>query len=91
MLAVSELRNLRVELRDLLISSVVDVLTAQELKLRMRNKTPFIERYVIVQKDRNNFLGGGLLLFMRTGIILENLHLFEKIGMEILPIRIKNY
>lgn len=38
MLAVSELRNLRVELRDLLISSVVDVLTAQELKLRMETR-----------------------------------------------------
>ena len=91
MLAVSELCNLHVELRDLLINSVVDVLTAQELKLRMRDKTPFIERYAMAQKDWNNILGGGLLLFMRTDIVLENLHLFEKIGMEILPIRVKNY
>ena len=45
----------------------------------------------MARKDWNNILGGGLLLFMRTDIVLENLHLFEKIGMEILPIRVKNY
>ena len=42
-----------------------------------------------MRKDRNNILGGGLLLFIRTNIVFEKLHSFEKAGKEILSIRIK--
>ena len=75
-----------VELRDLLINSDVDVLALQESKLQKTDKTPFIEGYTTVQKGRNNILGGGLLLFIRTN---SKLHSFENTGKEILPIGLK--
>ena len=48
-----------------------------------------INSYIDVRKDRNNILGGGLLLFIRTDIVFEKLHSFEKACMEILSIRLK--
>ena len=48
-----------------------------------------LEGYATIRKDRNNILGGGLLLFIRTDIVFEKLHTFEKAGMEILSICIK--
>ena len=78
-----------VELRDRLINSNIDILAVQESKLRKADKTPFIEGYATVRKDRNNILGGGLLLFIRTDITFEKLHSFEKAAMEILSIRLK--
>ena len=78
-----------VEFRDWLFNSDVDVLAVQESKLRKTDKTPFIKGYITVQKDRNNILGGGLLLFIWTDIVFEKLHSFKKAGMEILSIRLK--
>ena len=76
------------ELRDLLINSDIDVLAVQESKLRKVDKTPFIEGCATVRIDRNNIIGGGLLLFIRTDIVFQKLHSFEKAGMEILSIRL---
>ena len=59
--------------------SDINVLAIQESKLRRTT----------VQKYRNNILGGRLLLFIRTDIVFEKLHSFEKSGMEILSIRLK--
>ena len=59
------------------------------MKLRKADKTPFIAGYATVRKDRNNILGGGLLLFIRTDIIFEKLHSFGKAGMEVLSICLK--
>ena len=78
-----------VELRDRLINLDIDILAVQELKLRKGDKTPSIEGYATVRKDRNNMLGDGLLLFTRTDIDFEKLHLFKKAGMKILSIRLK--
>ena len=64
-------------------------MSVQELKLRKADKTPFIEGYATVPKDSSSILGGGLLLFIQTDIVLEKLHCFEKAGMEILFIRLK--
>ena len=77
------------ELRDHLLNSDIDVLAVQESKLRKTNKTPSIEGYATISKDRNNILGRGLLLFVRTDIVFEKLHSFENAGMEILSICIK--
>ena len=52
-------------------------------------KTPSIEGYATIRKDWNSIHGGGLLIFIRTDIVFEKLHSFEKAGMEILSIRIK--
>ena len=71
------------ELRDRLLNSDIDILAVQESKLRKTDKTPSIEGYATIRKDRNNILGGGLLLFIRTDIVFEKLHSFEKAGMEI--------
>ena len=54
------------EPRDRLLNSDIDVLAVQESKLRKTDKTPYIEGYATIRKDRNNILGGGLLLFIRT-------------------------
>ena len=51
------------ELRDHL-NSDIEILAVQESKLRKTNKTPSIEGYAKIRKDRNNILGGGLLLFI---------------------------
>ena len=59
------------ELRDQLLKSNIDVLAVQGSKLRKTDKTPCIEGYATVRKDRNNILGGSLLLFIRTDIVLE--------------------
>ena len=64
-------------------------MAVQESKLRKTDKTACIEGYATVRKDRNNILGGSLLLFIRTDIVFEKLLSFEKAGMEILSIRIK--
>ena len=77
------------ELCDCLLNSNIDVLVVQESKLWKTDKTRSIEDYATIKKDRNNILGGGLLFFTRTDIVFENLHSFEKAGMEILSIRIK--
>ena len=77
------------ELRDLLINSDIDILAVQESKLWKTDKTPFIEGYATVRKDRHNILGGGLLIFIRTDIVFEKLHSVEKAGMEILSICLK--
>ena len=77
------------ELRDHLLNSDIDILAVQESKLRKTDKTPSIEGYTTIRKDRNNILGGGLLLFIRTDIVFEKLHSFEKTGLEIQSIRIK--
>ena len=67
-----------VELRDRLINPNIDILAIQESKLRKADKTPFIEGYATVRKDRSNILKGGLLLFIRTDIIFEKLHSSKK-------------
>ena len=77
------------EFPDLLINSDIDVLAVQESKLRKADKTQFIEGYTTAHKYRNNVLGGGLLLFIRTNIVFEKLHSFKKAGMEILFIRLR--
>ena len=77
------------ELHDHLLNSDIDILAVQESKLRKTNKTPSIEGYTTIRKDRNNILGGSLLLFIRTGIVFEKLHSFQKTSMEIQSIRIK--
>ena len=77
------------ELRDCLINSDIDVLAVQESKLQNTGKTPFIEGYATIRKDRNNIIGVGLLLFIRTFIVFEKLYSFEKNGIEILSIRLK--
>ena len=78
-----------ISLRISLLDSDIDILAVQESKLRKTNKTPSIEGYTTIRKDRNNILGGGLLLFIRTDIVFEKLNSFEKAGMEIQSIRIK--
>ena len=77
------------ELRDRLLKSDINVLAVQELKLRKTDKTPYIEGYATVRKDRKNVLEGGLLLFICTDIVFKKLFSFEKTSMEILSIRIK--
>ena len=77
------------ELRDLLINSDIDILAVQESKLRKTDKTPFIEGYTTIRKNRHNILAVGLLIFIRTNIMFEKLHSVEKAGMEILSIRLK--
>ena len=68
------------ELRDRLINSDINVLAAEDSKPRKTDKTPFIEGYATIRKDRNNILGGGLLIFIQTDIVFEKLHSFEKVG-----------
>ena len=77
------------ELRDHLLNSDIDVLAVQESKLWKIDKTPSIEGYATIRKNQNNIFGGGLLLFIRTDIVFEKLHSFEKAGMEIQSIHIK--
>ena len=77
------------ELRDLLINSDINILAVQESKLRKTDKTPFIEGYTTIRKNRHNILAVGLLIFIRTNIMFEKLHSVEKAGMEILSIRLK--
>ena len=77
------------EVRDRLLNSDINILAVQESKLRKTDKTPSIEGYATIRKDRHNILGGGLLLFIRTDIVFEKQHSFEKACMEIQSIRIK--
>ena len=59
------------------------------LPSKILNKTPSIEGYATIRKDRNNILGGGLLLFVRNDVIFEKLPSLEKADMEILSIRVR--
>ena len=59
------------------------------LPSKILNKTPSIEGYATIRKDRNNILGGGLLLFVRNDVIFEKLPSLEKAGMESLSIRVR--
>ena len=77
------------ELRGLLINSEFDVSAVQESKLWKADKTLFIEGYTIFRKDRDDILGGGLLLFIVIDIVFEKLHSFKKVDMEILSICLK--
>ena len=77
------------KLRDRLINYYSGVLAVQESKLQKADKTPFIDGYATVWKDRNNILRGGLLLFIRIDMVFEKLHSFEKADMEILSIHLK--
>ena len=78
------------EFRHLLINSDIGILAVQESKLQKTNKTPLIEGYATIRKDRHNILGGGLLIFIRTDIVFKKLHSVEKAGIEILSIRLKD-
>ena len=86
---VDGIRPKFLELRDRLLNSDINVLAYQESKLQKTDKTPSIEGYTTIRKDRNNILGGGLLLFIQRDIVFKKLHSFEKAAMEILSIRIK--
>ena len=77
------------ELRDRLINSDIDILAVQQSKLRKTDKTPFIEGYATIRKDRNNILGGGFLIFIQNDIVFEKLHSIGKAGMEVLSICLK--
>ena len=77
------------ELRDLLINSDIDMLAVQESKLRKTDKTPYIEDYATIRKDRHNILRVGLLIFIRTDIVFEKLHSVEKARIEILSVHLK--
>ena len=77
------------KLCHLLINSYIAVLAVQEFKLRKAVKTSFVEGQTIIQKGRNNIFGGERLIFIRTNIVFEKLHSFEKAGMEALFIRLK--
>ena len=83
------IRRKFLELRDRLLISDIDVLAVQESKSRNTDKTPSIKGYATIRKDWSNILAGGLLIFIRTDIVFEKLHSFEKAGMAILSIRIK--
>ena len=77
-------------LGDLLINSDIDFLTVQESKLQKVDKTtPFVEGYATVRKDHDNISGGWLLLFIRTDIVFQKFHSFEKAGIEILFIPLR--
>ena len=65
------------ELLDLLINSNIDILAVQESKLRKTDKTPFIEGYATIRKDRGNILRSDLLILIRTDIKFEKLHSVE--------------
>ena len=68
------------ELRDHLPNSNIDILAVQESKLRKTDKTSSIEGYATIRKDRNNILGSGLLLFIRTDIVFEKLDSLENLA-----------
>ena len=78
-----------IALFECLLNFDINVLAVEESKLRKTDKAPFIEGYTIIRKDRNNILGGSLLLFIQTDITFEKLHAFQKVGREVLSIRIK--
>ena len=78
-----------IELCDRLLNSDNDVLAVQESKLQKTDKNPSIEGYATIRKDRNNILGGSLLLFIGTDTVFEKLHSFKRADLEILSIRIK--
>ena len=67
------------EFPDRLINSDINILTVQESKLQKADKTPFIEGYATIWKDRNNILGGRLLLFIQTDIVFQKLHFSQKL------------
>ena len=73
------------ELRDLLINSDFKILAVQKSKLWKTDKTPFIEGYATICKDRHNILGGGLLIFIRTDIVFQKLHSVEKLAWKSSP------
>ena len=63
-----------IEFRDRLLNSDINVLAVQESNHPQKtDKTPSIEGYATIRKDRNNILGGGLLLFIRTDVVFEKL------------------
>ena len=67
----------------MLITLDIDIIAIYESKLRKADKTPSIKGYVTIRKDRNNIIGGGLLLFVRDLVIFKKLHFFKKARMEI--------
>ena len=76
-------------MRNRLINLDVDIVAIKESKLQKAYKTPSIEGYATIRKDRNSILGGGLLFFVRNDVIFEKLHTFEQAGMKILSVRVR--
>ena len=61
----------------------------QESKLRPSDSTPIIDGYSTIRRDRLHTTGGGLLLFIKKDIRIEQLHSIEKAALEILPVRVQ--
>ena len=77
------------ELHDILINSDINIVGIQGSKLHKADKTPLIECYSTIRKDRNNILGGGLPFFVRKNVIFKKIHSFEQTGMKILSVRVR--
>ena len=69
------------ELRDMLINSSIDFCAVQKLKLHKHHKTPIMEGFATICKDREEFNGGILLLFICNNLTREELNSAEKVGL----------
>ena len=69
------------ELRDMLINSSIDFCAVQKSKLHKRHKTPIMEGFATICKDRKEFNGGSLLLFNCNNLTREELNSAEKVGL----------
>ena len=77
------------KVRDRLINSNIDICAVQESKLRKNNKTPIIEGFATLRKNRKVLNVGGLLLYIRNDLTFEKLQSAEQEGLEIQSVRIR--
>jgi hypothetical protein len=65
---INGISNKHEELTLLAQNTKADIITVQETKLTDKNKTPHIQNYTSVRRDRNYNKGGGLLTYINNNI-----------------------
>ena len=63
------------ELSECLKVHRVDICCIQETKLRPKHRTPTIDGYSTIRKDRCEGLGGGLIMFVKEDIPYREIHI----------------
>ena len=77
------------ELTNRLTEDEFDVCLIQESRLKVHATTPYIKGYKTIRSDRVGAFGGGLLAFVKTSLVVEELGVSAIEGTEISSFRIQ--
>jgi hypothetical protein len=70
---INGISNKSHELNDFVKTHDVDILLVQETKLNPDSKTPLIQNFSAIRKDRTSNKGGGLITYVKTNITFSDI------------------